>query len=381
MTACDMDIVRDFVTGELEGRERVRFEQRLETDAELAALVEDYRAVHACTTDLSPVSRTEFEDLVIGAAPARRVPVRRVAVRRVIAAAAVIAIAFPILHALLPSRTDQTEARPLAVPLALAAIPLAPVNVPDVPAIPSIATDYEPRGETGLRFIEDLPAARALARIADRPLLYFAHYPGCPICASLEKQTFPTDLVRSAAKNFVLAKIRYEDAVKTILKDVPHQYPVFVAHGPSGETAGLIQGPDVFKLGYRLRDISLEVAPRTGTSRRSWTAIRDLARRLGEAEASVDPADYLSRLLEIAREDADGDFGRRARALLAQMKSDARAVLFDAQAIAAKSGAGAAAAHIRSHGSRFTNTPYGEDLRRVEKRIERDGRFPPLENK
>jgi len=375
MTACDMDIVRDFVTGELAEPERAAFERRIETDAELAALVADYRAVHECTHDLSPVSRTEFEDLAID-----DVPARRVAVRRILAAAAVIAIALPILHALSRSQSEQQGGRVPAVPLALAAIPLAPVEVPESPAIPAIAADYEPRGETGLRFIEDLPAARALARIADRPLLYFAHFPGCPICASLEKETFPTELVRSAANNFVLAKIRYEDAVKTILKDVPHQYPVFVAHDPSGETSGLIQGQDLFKLAYRLRDISLEVAPRTETSRRSWSEVRDLARRLNEAEASSDPADYLKRLVEIAREDTDGDFGRRARALLAQMKSDARAVLFDAQAIAASSGAAAAAAHIQSHGSRFTNTPYGEDLRRVSERIERDGRFPPLEN-
>ncbi|MEE8106198.1 MAG: thioredoxin family protein [Planctomycetota bacterium] len=375
MTACDMDTVRDFVTGALSGPERAAFERRLETDTELAALVEDYRIVHECTTDLSPVSRTEFEDLAIDAAPARRH-----VVRRIIAVAAALVIALPILYVLSQSNGERPEPRPPAVPLALAAIPLVPVDVPESPAIPAIAADYDPRGETGLRFLEDVSAARALARAADRPVLYFAYFPGCPICESLEKQTFPTDLVRAAANNFVLVKIRYDDAVKTILKDVPHQYPVFVAHDADGETAGLIHGQSVFKLGYRLRDISLDVAPRTETSRRSWMEVRRLAGRLRDAEASSDPADYLSRLVEIAREDADGEFGGRARALLAQMKSDARSVLFDAQSIAANSGAEAAAAHIRSHGSRFTNTPYGEDLRRVAKRIERDGRFPPLEN-
>src|SRR5262249_11371460 len=56
--------------------------------------------------------------------------------------------------------------------------------------LPGDWADYDPRGESSVRFLSDLDEAEDLARVAHRPLLVYGTYPGCPLAAALDAKVF-----------------------------------------------------------------------------------------------------------------------------------------------------------------------------------------------
>lgn len=359
--------------GWLTESECAELEHELAADPALAALAEDYRTVHALTA-LDPAaelsSRTSFEELVPRLAA-------RTTWRRVAAAAGLVLVGGAAGYC--AGRLGRVREEPLylrAIELEAPRVSLA------VPAdLPARWNEYEPRRGLGVSFLTSVDEAEQLARVAERPLLVYGFYPGCPMAAALDTKVFTDPAVIELAERTVPVRIdlsQLPDAEQRALTS--RGYPFLEMWRADGTpTHALVRNPDPALFVESLHD-GLEKSDATG-EQPAWKDLRALARRFDFARASeregrMAEAEQTYRAL-LDEGLAPSAIGERAAAGLRRLSDEARALLLEACAASTRDRA--VARRLLEHAAeRFAGTRFELDLRAALERIERDGRFPAL---
>ncbi len=91
-------------------------------------------------------------------------------------------------------------------------------------------------------FTTDLPAARAAAKQADRPLLVMFCTPHCPPCNALKRSVLPRPEVRANLAEYELAYVNAEASPATAREFKISSYPSFVLLTPAGRELGRTGG-------------------------------------------------------------------------------------------------------------------------------------------
>ncbi len=385
-THTDIDRIRAWVEGTLPEAEVASLRARLAADPELAAFAAAYRTVVAATAGEGPAPACplRFEDLHLDAPPARPWWARPAAA---IAASVLLAAGAGLFLALREGKSGSgIEPVSDSGPVALATIPLSPVTVPVLPAVPELLSTYRPADETSLRFVEgDLAVARTMARTASRPLLMFVHHPTCPTCLEYAKGPFLDPAVREAAAPFVLAKASVLDVPASLYEDEKVGWPIFLLFtvDEAGERRVHAFGDyhEAKELAALLTQAAAKSAPAVAGKPLDWDATNRLAAELLAAEKATDAAAQAAAYAKVSSADPAGGLGAVARARIAKQRESARLALEAAREIATRGGAHGAVDAVRALDDalpRFAGTPYEGDLRRVRDRLARDGKFPDL---
>ncbi len=366
-----LDRIHGLLEGRLAPHEIATLERELAADPALRALAVEYRLVHALTTPAAelPASRLCFEDLEPWLAPEPRLlrPGRRAA-----AAAALLLVLGAALVLALRARSGGRELLLHAIALETAA-PAPPVE------LPTISAEFDPRGESGVRFLSDVDAAARLARAAERPLLVYGSFPGCPMCAALDARVFADPSVVELAERTVPVRIDLSQLPEAEMRAlVARGYPfleVWRQDKTSAHSLSRLPEPRAFV--ESLHD-GLAESDATG-EQPAWELVRSLVRRLLQASAS----EREGRLAEAERGfrelafDPRGTrfFAQAAAAGLSRLQDGARSALLEARAATDPAGARRV---LEQALERYSGTPFEADLRAVLERLERDGRFPDL---
>jgi hypothetical protein len=364
-----LDRIHARAQGWLTPAEAAELERALDADPALAALARDYERVHELTRadPLPPLSaRTTLDDLEARVAPRR---IRRSAVL-VAGLLLVAALAFAL----------GRLARPAGRTVFLAQIPLDPAEAPVVPALPASWSDFDPRGDGGVRFLRDVAEAELLARTVERPLLVYGSYPGCPMCAALDREVFADPAVVALAERTVPVRINLADLPEVEQRSlVARGYPFLEMWAADGRpTHALARRPDAASFVESMHD-GLAASGAVG-EQLPWEALRAAVRRLERADelqrrGSLGEAEALySALLS---EPSPATIRERASAALAHLGAEAAGVLRAARR-AAESDPRAGARLLEEALTRFARTRFAADLGAVLERLRADGRFPAL---
>jgi hypothetical protein len=369
--------------GWLSRSECAELERELAADPVLLALAEDYALVHAVTA-IDPASErashTSFEELEprLDAQPAWR---------RAAAAALLLAVGAGAGYvAGQLGRGEESPAKSVAEsspePLYLQAIELeSPAsNVAAHFDVPARWSAYEPRGPLGVSFLSSVEEGEQLARLAERPLLVYGFYPGCPMAAALDAKVFTDPDVIELAERTVPVRLdlsQLPPAEQRVL--TARGYPFLEVWRADGTPAhSLARNPDPTVFVESLHD-GLERSDATG-DQPPWEELHTLAWRLLEARES----ERAGRMLEAERAYAallqDGRapaLAERAAAGLRRISDEARARLLTACAAAGRDPA-EAGRELALAAERFAGTRFEPDLRAAQERLARDGRFPAL---
>jgi hypothetical protein len=370
-----LDLLRARAQGQLTRDQREELERELAADPALRGLAEDFALVYPLTAD-EPVplaaARTRIEDLDLDARTVQRSGARRIAV----AAALLLALGAAFW-------LGRRSAPASVAPLYLSAIELDPSVVPaGVTAdLPADWTDYDPRGERGVRFLSSLAEAEQLARTVQRPLLVYGSYPGCPLCATLDAKVFSDPVVADLAERTVPVRLNLADLPEAEQRSLTARgYPFLEMWRDDGRTThSLARNPDPSIFVESLHD-GLAKSDATGDLL-PWDELRGAAKhfvaaRTSELDGRLAEAERGFRAL--ARDHGTpAAIAERARGGLARLAESARALLVEARA-AATSEIGEAERLLANGIERFEGTSFESDLRSVLERLRRDGRFPTL---
>jgi hypothetical protein len=368
-----LDRLRARARGELNPAEQAALERELAADPTLARLGEDFALVHALTAldGAVPASRTRFEAL------AARLG-RQSALRRVAAAAAALLVMTAAGFVL-----GRWSADGATEPLYLATIELdSHPPLPVLPAdLPASWADYDPRGESGVRFLADLGEAELLARAVQRPLLVYGFYPGCPLCVVLDREVFADPDVAALAERLVPVRVNLAELSEAEQRALTARgYPFLEVWRADGTPAHfLTRNADPAVFIESLHD-GLASSGAEG-EQPPWDGLRAAARsfvsaRAAELEGRMAEAERGFRALARDR-DVVAPIAARAAAGLERIAADARVILLEARTAAASDPA-AAARLLRHALARFAGSSFEADLAAALARLERDGRFPPL---
>ena len=359
--------------GWLTPAERAELERELAADPTLRALAEDYALVHTLTA-IDPAaaasSRTSFEELEPRLAGA---PVWR----RVAAAAALLLAGGA--GGYYAGRSGRTPAAPLVLEAIELEAPRAIRTVcTDLPAYWSV---YDPRGPLGVSFLTSVNEGEELARVAQRPLLVYGYYPGCPMAAALDAKVFTDPAVIELAERTVPVRFdltQLPEAEQLALTS--RGYPFLEVWRPDGTPShSLARKPDPTTFVESLHD-GLEKSDATG-EQPPWEDVRTVAGRFAAARAR----ERAGRLAEaeqayaalVGDELTAAPIAEHAADGLRRLSDEARDSLLEACAIAASDPV-AARRLLEGALARFERTRFERDLRAALARLEQDGRFPAL---
>jgi hypothetical protein len=356
--------------GRLAPAEEAELERELAADPALRALAEDYRFVHALTALEADAehSRLAFEALSAGPGAS--------SLRRAAAAAAVLLLAGAAFFAGRASRGDDT-------PVYLRAIALrSPLTAsPATADLPADWVDYDPRGGDHVRFLRDRGEAEELAAALARPLLVYGSYPGCPLCAELDRTVFSDPAVIELAERFVPVRLDLSLLPEEEQRSLTARgYPFLEVWRADGRTAhALVRRPDPRLFVESLHD-GLEKSDATG-EQPPWEELRAEATRFAAAET----AENEGRLAEaeagyraLASEAGVPEVvATRAQARLAGLAEKARELLLEARTTATGDVPGAVHLLERAR-ERFLGTSFEADFETVRAALAREGRFPAL---
>ncbi|NOT30014.1 MAG: hypothetical protein HOP15_06145, partial [Planctomycetes bacterium] len=268
-------------------------------------------------------------------------------------------------------------------PLYLRAIELEPPRVSlSVPAdLPARWSEYEPRRGLGVSFLTSVDEAEQLARMAERPLLVYGFYPGCPMAAALDARVFTDPTVIELAERTVPVRIDLSQLPADEQRELTSRgYPFLEMWRADGTpTHKLARNPDPALFVESLHD-GLEKSDATG-EQPAWKELRALAGRFDSARSSeregrmAEAEETYRALLDEGL--APAAIAERAAAGLRRLSDEARALLLEAGAAATRDRP--LALRLLEHAAeRFAGTRFEHDLRAALERIERDGRFPAL---
>lgn len=373
-----LDRIRLRAQGLLAPAEAAALARELDADPAMRALADDYALVHGITALESAEvgARTSFEELE----PRLATPgIEHRGLRRVAAAAIVLAVGAGGYW--LGSRADRSSAA--ARELHLVAIELdRPVVRPSLSAdLPVGWAGFQPRGESGVRFLSDLDSAKELARMSGRPLLVYGSMPGCPLCAELDRAVFADPGVVELAERTVpvridLAQLSGHEQRSYIVRG----YPFLEVWRADGSPAhALARNPDPLTFLESLHD-GLEKSDATGELL-EWSALVSLGERFREARAAeldgrMGEAERGFRALAVDAR-IPGEIAARATAGLQRVADDARERLLAARNMAAHDLAQAERL-LAAACARFAATDYEADFAAALARLTQDGRFPAL---
>jgi hypothetical protein len=371
-----LDLLHASLEGRLAPEDEALLEALLASDPRLARQAEDYRVVHALTSDERRPGepRTRYEDLL---PRLERAPRRLTFTRRVAAAAAVVLLcAGAFLAGRLSARAPH--------PVVLAAIELHPLPHVAPPRAAEVAlswASFDPRGAGEVRFLGDLDEAELLARCADRPLLVYGTYPGCPLAAALDETVFRDPRVVDLAERTVPIRIdlsQLSDVEQRAL--IARGYPFLEVWLPDGRPShSLVRAPDAARFVESLHD-GLARSEATGEMP-PWEDLRRVAEAFEEARRDELAGDcagaesgYL-RLLEAS--DTPAELRGRASDGLRRLATEARQALMEARHLAGNDEA-RALERLDAARARFAGSSWGADLDAVRTVLANEGAFPVL---
>lgn len=335
----------------------------------------EFRTVHALTgLDACSDARSTltFDALTAQLPPPRSQLVPRVAAAVFLLAAIAGAIAWSVRRA------------PSSEPLVLQFIPVAarasvtPPPRAEDDALPARFEDFDPRGADGrVQWLTSDADARLLARASRRPLLVYGSFPGCPLCAALDRLVFADAGVVETAERFVPLRIDLASLPKARAMELVEQgYPFLEVWNAEGSaTAPLVRAPHAAQFVASLFDALAVVRARDDAP--SWEVVRARAVRLmdarrAESELQLAAAEREYRALAASRVE-DDEFAQRARSGLARIERDA---VLRFEAARSRTDVDDARADVRSALAVHRGTSYELDFAALLVRLEQDDSFP-----
>jgi hypothetical protein len=391
----DLDRLRAWVEGRLEGAERERLERELGRDPELAELAERLRDVFALTAAEAepPPCRVTFADLERRFADTPRAWPRRAA-----AAALVLGAGGALWWGL------RDGAAPVAVPELTPRAPVAraPVEAPVVqlahlratpedvtgaaaarePAwVPEVLANFDPRGPGGIAWLQDERTATFVSRAARRPVLVLGSLPGCPWCATLRAEVFSQQGVAGLADLYVPFEWDLGALPEKEFAYVSERrgYPLLEVWDLNDEIVLNFSGRPDATLFEEMLHQGLE---RAGVAEDApdWADLRDWAARwlaADRARAEGRVSEAVAGWRELARAAQGNAIADEAAAALREVEDEANAALQRAREIAAHD-LGAAERELESTLARYAGTAQAADLAAVLGALRSSGTFPTL---
>jgi hypothetical protein len=373
-----IDRIRLRAQGRLAPAEAQALERELAADPALRRLADDFALVHAVTAlEAAEVgARTSFEELE----PRLEGPaVVRPGWRR--SAAAVLALAAGAVGYWLGTRAGDAPAETSELRLVAIELDRPLMSASLTPDLPNGWAGFQPRGERGVRFLSDLGAARELAQMSGRPLLVYGSFPGCPLCAELDRTVFADPDVVDLAERTVPVRIDMAQLASHEQRSyMARGYPFLEVWRSDGRPAHpLVRVPDPLGFLESLHD-GLAASDATGEPL-EWSLIVALGERFQAARA----AELEGRTGEAQREfralalDArvPGEIAMRSSAGLQRLASEARERLLAAREVAERDLA-LAQRQLGEARAHFAGSTFELDFAAAAEFLARDGRFPRL---
>lgn len=393
----DLDRLLDLAHGRLPDAERDALDARLAVDPELAATWRDLTLVLEAGEEPVPPCDLPFERLAL---PRPRPRLVRWAPWA--AAASLFAVlGVQLLQGDLGAGTagpgparggPAADRRPRADggPVALVAVSAAALAEATpargaAPAddllpggLPVDAVSYRSGGAEGVRFLDGVGGAQALARASGRPVVVFVHETTCPLCRQLEATTFRDPALGAAAEPVVLTKVLASRGGAELLKTHPVGWPVFVVYAADGSEVKALGGtPSAAELAA----VFAEAAARAPAGRvpAPWATVRDVGYALAAADAARDEGERADALREAAAAAAGTPLADVVLAGARALSGGVAAVLREARARTDAGRVAEALAALDRALVVHAGDPYAPDLEAVRRRLAADGVFPPLE--
>lgn len=369
-----LELLRARAAAGVDPRLHPELRDALELDPELRAFAGEWGPVAEWTAALGPAeveSRLAFDDVrasIVREAHTTRWRWRWIAAT---AAAAVLAIALAVALAVAFAGRDG-PARNL-VELHSIALDAATPPEPEL-ELPQCAASYAPTEDGAIRWLTNVDDGRAIARVAERPLLVFGSHPTCPWCQHMKHNGLRDPRVVALVDGFVAVEVDYSEIEPDqALRLFESGWPRWEIHSAAGaleaEFHGVHEAPEFIATFQRELERLSQPAPP------SWESVRRgsseyLAARAAEHQGHF--ADAERTYAALSRSNMPRALGEAARAGLARIAFEAHRSL-----IAARDSADPAAALERALSS-FASTAFESDLARVRQALREHGSFPEL---
>ena len=372
----DFDLIRALVEGRLAPEDALRLEGRLAADPELAAFRDEYAFVHGATAGLEalgPSTRLHF-GAVAPPAPSSVIAWPRWG-RAAAAALLISAAALGGYSYLAPAVPDSVMLQ--SIPLHVTA------DAASLPEIPEGLADYRPARGGSIAWIDSLEEGRALGRLSGRPVLVFSEYPGCPLCAEMDRTTFRDEDVLARIGDVIPVKVNLANVTPEELKFYWARYPYFGVQDVDGKEIHAFPGAQTgesLTQGIEMAAELAEVAGPVAGPKVSWELMSLWG---GRFEAALDAetsrefgrADELYRAFEVAevpaalRRAAD-DARKRIAAAAGRALDEARRLSETDLALAEAS--------LSESRLQFAGSVHAQDLAETDRVLRINGRFPRL---
>ncbi|MDH3590597.1 MAG: hypothetical protein OER88_01870 [Planctomycetota bacterium] len=365
MTRPWLEAMRDYVDGRMDAAEAERFEQELAADPERRRLMETYELVARATPGAGPACDVSFDDLAVSAAPRR-------GRAWLVAAVLMLAVGGAWWWAQRPGGSDGSPgARAVVV---LQAIDLAVAPAPAPAPLPAWLDEHTVSDEYGLYWLTLLEDAQLLGRLAERPVLLFVDFPGCPLCLRYEREAFLDDRVIAAAQSFALVRLDWRETPLALRDDPREGWPLFHVLSPDGKKHRTFKGyHEAATFAAQLATSGAAARAQGAYEAPPWDQVHEAVRRLKAVERGEGPVSVrLATCADLATK--RGSIGRLARAWRARFAEDVR----DEIRAARHASPGTAQALLARAVKTYAGTPWKDDLSRILAALRDHGRFPQL---
>ena len=384
-----MDRIRALVEGTLSAGEAESVRHEIESEPDGPELIEAYRLVQELTVPAMLESVETGVPVDVARILPPPVPMRaRLRWAAVLLVALGAGIAIGVVLRSDPSGSGRVsfvapgEAGG-AIPIRSLAFDDPPVPVAP-PSVPVALAEYRSVRDGAVVWLDDVAAARRIAELTSRPILWFIHHPSCPICVRFESGPLhDPDLLRRIEAlvpvRIDVTRVPPNLAAAVEKRLAPRRWPYLAVEDAEGRMLAAVEAAQasVDVISGQI-DTGLRAVPDL-ENRIDWERANRAARhllggvwafesgRLGDAD----------RAFHDARRDGVGPLVEAAQRGIEAVRSAAH-VRFDVIRRAADADPSAAVAELAKAVADFHGTRYAEELEAVRRRLAATGRFPSL---